>query len=227
MQDAIRRKDLRSIVRSSRSGRPFWDNLGWRGIRRGAAQLLLSVPGVKHKSNAVHDYCSRDVINASSADPLALEQLTFSEALYRDAERGRLGEWIWHNDRNAMMSSIENRSPLLDYRLAKFIATDATKKFVAQWNKHELRSAFDQLVKLPTQWRVQKQGFRWAARRFFKDNRSRILDLVDSSRVLRPWVRIDRFCEDARRNEQLITSRLTARMVCVAGIEHALHVASG
>jgi asparagine synthase (glutamine-hydrolysing) len=227
VQDAIRRKDIRSVVRSSRSGQPFWDNLGWRGIRRGAAQLLLSVPGVKHKSNAVRDYCSRDVVNASSSDPLAQEQLTFSEALYRDAERGRLGEWIWHNDRNAMMSSIENRSPLLDYRLAKFMATDATQKFVAQWNKHELRSAFDQLVKLPTQWRVQKQGFRWAARRFFKDNRSRILDLVGSSRVLRPCVRIDRFCEDARSNEQLITSRLAARMMCVAGIEHALNVASG
>ena len=211
LQDAIKCRDWRSLARMSRSGKPFWDGLGWRGLRLGSAQLLLGIPGVKHKSNAVRDYCSRDVLEAVSGDPLEQQPISFPEALYRDVERGRLGEWIWHNDRNAMMSSIENRSPLLDHRLARFIGTGAARKFVGQWNKHELRSAFDQLVNLPTQWRVQKQGFRWAARRFFKDNKSHILELVASSDLLKPYVRVDEFCSAAMQGEQLIASRLTPR----------------
>ena len=162
-----------------------------------------------------------------SADPLERRSISFEEALYSDVERGRLGEWIWHNDRNAMMSSIENRSPLLDFRLASFMTTGATRKFVQQWNKYELRSAFDALVKLPTQWRVQKQGFRWAARQFFRDNKSSIVDLVASSKLLRPYVRVGAFCDAARHGNQLITSRLTPRLLCVAGIEQSLNLTGG
>jgi asparagine synthase (glutamine-hydrolysing) len=224
VHDAIKSKNWGLVTEMSKSGGHFWDALGWRGLRLSLARLLLNVPGVKHKSNAVRNYCSRDVLEATSADPLERRPISFLEALYRDVESGRLGEWIWHNDRNAMMSSIENRSPLLDYRLVKFIATPATRKFVGQWNKHELRSAFDQLGNLPTQWRKQKQGFRWAGRRFFKDNKTRILDLVASSKVLKPYVQIDAFCSAARQSEQLITSRLTPRLLCVAGVEQALQL---
>jgi asparagine synthase (glutamine-hydrolysing) len=224
LKDAIRSRDWRTIAAMRKSGRPFWDSLGWGSLRQGAGQLLLAIPGVKHKSNAIRDYCSRDVLKAVSGDPLEQQLISFQEALYRDVECGRLGEWIWHNDRNAMMSSIENRSPLLDFRLAKFIGTGAARKFVGQWNKHELRSAFDRLVNLPTQWRVQKQGFRWAARRFFRDNKSNILELVASSSLLKPYVRVGAFCDAASQSDQLITSRLTSRLLCVAGIEVALQL---
>jgi asparagine synthase (glutamine-hydrolysing) len=222
VQDAIRHRDWQSVARMRRSGKAFWYELGWRRAKLASAQLLLAIPGIKHKSNAVRDFCSRDVLKATSRDPLDDRSISFQEALYRDVERGRLGEWIWHNDRNAMMSSIENRSPLLDYRLTRFIGTGAAKKFVGQWNKHELRSAFDGLVNLPTQWRVQKQGFRWAARRFFRDNKIPILDLVSSSKLLKPHVQVNAFCDAARAGEQLIASRLTPRLLCVAGIEQAL-----
>jgi asparagine synthase (glutamine-hydrolysing) len=227
LKDAVKSRDWRALAAMRQSGRPFWDALAWRGLRQSSGQLMLAIPGVRHKSNAVRDYCSRDALRAVSGDPLEQQSISFEEALYRDVERGRLGEWIWHNDRNAMMSSIENRSPLLDFRLARFIGTGAARKFVGQWNKHELRSAFNRLVKLPTQWRVQKQGFRWAARRFFKDNKSSILELVASSRLLKPYVRIDAFCDAARQGDQLIASRLTPRLLCVAGIEQSLNLTGG
>jgi asparagine synthase (glutamine-hydrolysing) len=224
LKDAIRSRDWRTLAAMGKSGRPFWDGLGWSSFRHDAGQLLLAIPGVGHKSNAIRDYCSHAVLKEPSRDPLEQQLISFKEALYRDVECGRLGEWIWHNDRNAMMSSIENRSPLLDYRLVKFIGTGAGRKFVGQWNKYELRSAFDRLVNLPTQWRVQKQGFRWAARRFFRDNKSKILELVASSNLLKPYVRVGAFCDAARQGDQLITSRLTPRLLCVAGIEEALQL---
>jgi asparagine synthase (glutamine-hydrolysing) len=186
--------------------------------------LVLNIPGVRHKSNAVRTYCTSQVVNSPSADPLDNPTLTFHEALLKDVECGRLTEWIWHNDRNAMMASIENRSPLLDYRLANYLGTGADRKFVGQWNKHELRSAFDSLIGLPTQWRSEKQGFRWAARRFYRDNKGQILDLIASSQILKPLVRLQALCDEARTDGSLITSRLTPRLLCVAGIEHALEL---
>ncbi|MGE3702404.1 MAG: asparagine synthase (glutamine-hydrolyzing) [Hyphomicrobiaceae bacterium] len=224
VRDALRTQDVRRLLKMSKSGRPFCEALGWTGARKRATQLLLRIPGIHHKSNAIRDYCSPEVIAAGSPDPLAAKYPSFREALCLDVERGRLGEWIWHNDRNAMMSSIENRSPLLDYRLARFIGTPASQKFVDRWNKHELRSAFDMLVKLPTQWRTEKQGFRWAARRFFKDNSDRILELIAASELLKHHVRIDRFCDDVRRGKRLMSSRLTPRLLCIAGVEHALRL---
>jgi len=224
LQDAIRSRDWSALGAMRHSGRPFWDGLGWNALRQRFGQLLLAIPGVRHKSNAVRDYCTPDVLQGVSGDPLDQKSISFEEALYRDVERGRLGEWIWHNDRNAMMSSIENRSPLLDFRLSRYIGTGAARKFVGQWNKHELRCAFDQLVKLPTQWRVQKQGFRWAARRFFRDNKSSILELVASSKLLKPYVHVGAFCDAARQGDQLITSRLTPRLLCLAGIEETLQL---
>jgi asparagine synthase (glutamine-hydrolysing) len=225
-REALRSWDWQWIAAFRGNGARLWHAAGGRKVRQTLADALLAIPGIRHKSNAMRQYCSADVINAPTADPLGWEALSFQETLYRDVERGRLGEWIWHNDRNAMMSSIENRSPLLDFRLSKFLSTGAKRKFAGEWNKHELRSAFDYLVKLPTQWRSEKQGFRWAARRFFRENRESILNLIESSQVLSPHVNVRRFCDDAQRGEQLITSRLTPRLLCVAGVERALGLGS-
>jgi asparagine synthase (glutamine-hydrolysing) len=224
--DAIRARDWKWIAQFRSSAR-LWHAAGGRRIRQMLADTFLHLTGIRHKSNSLRRYCSQEVVKAANPDPVEDPALSFQETLYRDVERGRLGEWIWHNDRNAMMSSIENRSPLLDYRLAKFLTTGAKRKFVGQWNKHELRSAFDLLAKLPTQWRSEKQGFRWAARRFLKENRASILELIESSQALRAYVDLRRFCDDARSNEQLITSRLTPRLLGIAGVERALDLGSG
>ena len=61
------------------------------------------------------------VWDAESSDPLAHFRGTLAAALVTDAGEGRLHEWLWQNDRNAMMSGIENRSPFLDYRLAPYM----------------------------------------------------------------------------------------------------------
>ncbi|MEP7085091.1 MAG: asparagine synthase (glutamine-hydrolyzing), partial [Betaproteobacteria bacterium] len=93
------------------------------------------------------------VREAPSSDPLEGFRGTLAAALVEDSAHGRLHEWLWQNDRNAMQSGIENRSPFLDYRLAPFMHSGYREKFVGVWNKHELRSLFSTFVPLPTQWR--------------------------------------------------------------------------
>jgi len=133
-----------------------------------------------------------------------------------------LHEWLWQNDRNSMMHGIENRSPLLDYRLAPFMHTGYRSKFVGAWNKHELRTLFSAFVPLPTQWRRDKQGFRWVYSRFLQQNRDQVLDLIAGSRVLRDPVDVDRLLERARTHDAYLGSSLIERMLCIAGLEQTM-----
>lgn len=160
---------------------------------------------------------------AVSTDPFAFPPRRFLDALVLDASPGgRLGEWIWHNDRNAMMSGIENRSPILDYRLVRFMASGYAGKFHRQWNKHQLRKAFDAFKPLPTQWRQSKQGFRWDRKAFIRGNRDSILELIEASSYLASRYNTRKFVEGARKHRNMLFSGLTTRLLCIAGIEAEL-----
>lgn len=157
------------------------------------------------------------------ADPLTIPLSNMTDAMVRDAgPGGRLGEWIWHNDRNAMMAGIENRSPILDYRLLEFMGTGYHNKFVNGWNKHELRKAFDSFTPLPTQWRREKQGFRWSGREFLRQNRDSILELIRSSAYLQSRYDTARYVDLAHRNSRVLTCPFTPRLLSIAGVELAI-----
>jgi asparagine synthase (glutamine-hydrolysing) len=167
-------------------------------------------------------FVRRSVREAGSSDPLECFRGTLAQALVLDAAQGRLHEWLWQNDRNAMMSGIENRSPFLDYRLAPFLHSGYRNKFVGAWNKRELRSLFDAFVPLPTQWRRDKQGFRWVYSRFLRQNRNQVLEIIASSRILRDVVAVDRLLERAGSNDNYLGCSLMERMLCVAGLEQTM-----
>ena len=167
------------------------------------------------------------VSEAASSDPLESFRGTLAEALVMDAAHGRLHEWLWQNDRNAMMSGIENRSPFLDYRLAPFMHSGYRQKFVGAWNKHELRSLFPAFVPLPTQWRRDKQGFRWVYSRFLRHNRNQVLEIIASSSVLRELVDVDRLLERARSRDNYLGCSLIERMLCIAGLEQTMGMGLG
>lgn len=158
-----------------------------------------------------------DVRTAPARDVLAQFRGTLSQALVRDAGAGRLHEWLWQNDRNAMMSGIENRSPLLDWRLAPYMGSGYRSGFCGPWNKPLLRNAFP--VPLPTQWRRDKQGFRWVYHRFLRNHRQQVLELIAASQVLPQRVDVDRLLDAARRDPAYLGSSLLHRMLCIAGLE--------
>ncbi len=158
-----------------------------------------------------------------SGDPLAGMEAGYDETVRRDiSPGGQLGEWIWHNDRNSMMWGIEGRSPLLDYRLLPWARSGYARKFVQQWNKHELRRLFDALTPLPTQWRQQKQGFRWNGKAFLRENREAILEIIAGSGYLRGRFDIAKYVSRARRWDKFLVSGITPRLLCLAGLDAAM-----
>jgi asparagine synthase (glutamine-hydrolysing) len=169
--------------------------------------------------NSISRFDSSKVIDR---DPLTNSSLSLGEAIQMDATSGRLGEWLWQNDRNAMMFSIENRSPLLDYQLGSYFKTGYEQKFHAKWNKFELRKSFDAFKALPTQWRIQKQGFRWDRQRFLRQNKPELLEIIRSSTMVDELVDRSNFIENARKRDKYFRSQISQRLVVLAGLEAAL-----
>ena len=162
------------------------------------------------------------VAQAPVNDVLAAFEGSLGDALVADAARGRLPEWLWQNDRNAMASGIENRSPLLDHRLAPWMHSAMRNKFEGPWNKRELRAMFAGFTPLPTQWRRDKQGFRWVYNRFLQSNRCAVLELVASSRLLPERVDVAALLDAARRDDAVLECGLLQRMLCIAGLEETM-----
>ena len=188
------------------------------------ASLVNMFTSLKPKLSAKrHFYLKagfREVFSISNPDPLSQVSTNFTSALVKDVSPGgRLGEWVWHNDRNAMMSSVENRSPLLDFRLQTFLFTGYQSKYAESFNKFELRSVFQHFVELPTQWRSQKQGFRWDGKEFIKQNTSQIRELIEASTWLEEFINIPRLVDLSSRRPSILRASLAKRLLCLAGLE--------
>jgi asparagine synthase (glutamine-hydrolysing) len=163
------------------------------------------------------------VHTAPPVDPLRMFAGGLGDALVLDAQHGRLLEWLWHNDRNAMAFGIENRSPFLDHRLAPCMGSGLQGKFNGPWNKFALRQLFDAFAPaLPTQWRRDKQGFRWVYHRFLQQNKDQVLALVAASEVLAQCVDVAALVDAARRDEAWLESSLLQRALSVAGVAQAM-----
>ncbi len=160
-------------------------------------------------------------------DPLATCGPSLKEALIRDAgPGGRLGEWLWQNDRNAMAASLENRSPFLDYRLLPYMATSYAAKFQGPWNKQELRALFSQFAPLEVASRREKQGFRWHYTPFLRNNRRALADMMRGSRLLATRIDVARVLAASETDEDLLFGELLQRMICLAGLEQAMGLAA-
>ena len=161
------------------------------------------------------------LLTAESCDPLVNFDGTLTQALALDARAGRMQEWLWQNDRNAMAASVENRSPFLDHRLAHFVNTPYRAKIGGRWNKLELRRLFERFTPLPTATRADKQGFRWVYGRFLRNNRARIVELIRASTIARQFVDLDRCLASDIDDQAFLESRLVQRLLPIAGLEAA------
>jgi asparagine synthase (glutamine-hydrolysing) len=154
-------------------------------------------------------------------DPLIGFEGSFNDALRRDATAGRMQEWLWQNDRNAMAAGVENRSPFLDFRLSRFLATPYGAKFDGPFNKCELRPLFEAFTPLPTARRIDKQGFRWDYKAFMRNNRAAMIELLGDSRLAARHVRLETLLKSLRTDDDLFDSRLVHRLLVLAGLEAA------
>jgi asparagine synthase (glutamine-hydrolysing) len=163
------------------------------------------------------------VVTTRPPDPLQDFRGTLPEALMLDATAGRMQEWLWQNDRNAMASSVENRSPFLDVRLANWATTPYHRKFGGDWNKMELRGLFRHFTPLPSAERRDKQGFRWAFDHFFRNNLEGILAMIGGSEMARRYVEPGRFADAIRSGRIGLDSKLLHRLTVIAGLETVGH----
>ena len=159
------------------------------------------------------------VAQALPGDPLVNFPGSLSDALLRDARSGRMQEWLWHNDRNAMAAGVENRSPFLDHRIAGWMTTPYRDKFSGARNKCELRALLGDFFPLSAAQRLEKQGFRWVYGRFLRQNRRWIADLVHGSMLVRRLCRIDALM--AGLEEDAADRPLLQRLIVLAGLEAA------
>lgn len=190
---------------------------------RAAAELPLPSPARDLLHPDELGLLSRDgakaVEEAASSDPLVNFTGGLAEAMTLDARAGRMQEWLWQNDRNAMAASVENRSPFLDHRLARFLRTPYHAKLGGRWNKLELRSLFAQFAPLPTASRPEKQGFRWVYGRFMRANRAWIVELIRASRIARRFIDIERALAATIDDDAFTESRIIKRALVLAGLE--------
>ena len=224
-QDAVANGDLSWAEKvASKSQNPIIVNF-LQNAKEGKPFILT--PGQRAFYYMAHPFVKlpwKTLKNAITPDPvLTTPNLSFSQALIADAKPGgRLGDWVWHNDRNSMMYSIEGRSPFLDYRLYPFLFSGYKNKFQDEWNKLELRQVFDSFTPLPTQWRAQKQGFRWDGKQFFKNNHHDILNLISQSDALKEVLHVKAFVKACNLYPKLLRSSLGRRATCLAGLEATL-----
>jgi asparagine synthase (glutamine-hydrolysing) len=161
----------------------------------------------------------RAIVATRPEDPLEDFRGSLAETLILDSTCGRMQEWLWQNDRNAMAASVENRSPFLDYRLARWATTPYHRKFSGPWNKTELRGLFRRFTPLPTATRRDKQGFRWAFDHFFRGNLDAVLAMITASAMARRYVEPGTFADAVRSGRIGLDSRLLHRLTVIAGLE--------
>jgi asparagine synthase (glutamine-hydrolysing) len=164
------------------------------------------------------------VQGAKLPDPLLAYTGDLTGAMAIDASAGRLSEWIWHNDRNAMAFGIENRSPFLDCRLISMINQPLADKFNGAWNKYALRQIYNVFLEMPTQWRQQKQGFRWTSKPFLIQNRESIRDLIEASQILNDYIAVADVLDATINDDHIMGQDFMARLLSIAALEKAFCV---
>lgn len=221
MRDAARLRDTPwlAAIRAGGMLPPALAELSDDALLRDAlpspSDQLLSARERKSLSPGGADLIAR----AMPGDPLAGFPGTLAGALLRDSRSGRMQEWLWQNDRNAMAAGLENRSPFLDHRLAGWATTPYHAKFRGPRNKCELRALFEGFLTLPTAQRLDKQGFRWAYGRFLRQNWQSVAELIRGSATVRRLCRVEALNVDLDQDPALADRSLVQRLIVLAGLE--------
>ena len=146
-------------------------------------------------------------------------ELTLFDLQINDIVSGRLPNWLYHNDQNSMMYSIENRSPLLDPRLIKYTKLPHHCKFKKGFNKYALREAMPSSMDNRVRFRRDKQGFRWHAPAFLQGNLNTVSDAIRESTVLSKVLDVDRLLCDFSSGIKNIDSSFILRLFSAALLE--------
>ena len=164
---------------------------GWlRWLRRTA------MPGRRPREKQITD--SRAELfgrHARLADHASLEAI-IQECYFRDRLdevtalqrydllKGQMPSYLYMVDQVSMIHSVETRSPLLDYRLYKYLGLPLHLKFDKGYNKYHFRRSLPDTVPDAVRWRRAKSGFALTPKGLFEGRRAEMEEMVRDSRVL-------------------------------------------
>ena len=108
-----------------------------------------------------------------------------------DIAKGQMAAYLFINDQISMRHSVENRSPLLDYRLYKYLRLPLSDKLRDGYNKWLLRRSLPASVPDEIRWRRTKAGFSLTPSAFLEDQRRGMEARVRDSALLRGLFDLD------------------------------------
>ncbi|MGE4553330.1 MAG: asparagine synthase-related protein, partial [Desulfovibrionaceae bacterium] len=113
------------------------------------------------------------------------DRLTEVEAMQEyDLKKGQMPTYLYINDQVSMIHSVETRSPLMDYRLYKYLRLPLDLKFRDGFNKYLLRKALPASVPDAVRWRAAKAGFALKSPDIFAARRGEMEACVRASALL-------------------------------------------
>ncbi len=98
---------------------------------------------------------------------------------------------LYINDQYSMAWSIENRSPLLDINLIKYVNLPDDQKSSLGYNKYFLRQSMPSIVSNEVRWRRDKDGMAVNPNYLMNKHRSYVNESVFSSQLVRELVNVD------------------------------------
>ena len=109
--------------------------------------------------------------------------------LYKDTFTFSLPALLRYADRNSMASSIESRTPLLDYRLVEHIFSLPLPLIMRDgWTKWVFRSAMAGRLPPAIQWRKDKLGFVTPEAIWLEQGKARVIELLANSSASRGYL---------------------------------------
>lgn len=148
----------------------------------------------RHYKDFVHpcftDAIKRSITFSQSRNHLRLK---LQDIQLDDMMNGCLPMYTAYSDNNSMFSSIEVRSPFLDYTLFKYIRLPVWQKYNSCFNKYALRKSLSTMMTSDVAWRKGKKGAPWVGTTFLKRNKAYICDSIKKSTLLSELLDGDRF----------------------------------
>lgn len=207
---------FRHLYHLAKKGRLSPKLLG-RETLLGLLSSLVSIPEQVWKKNLPFNYLTTKKNYSLHKFQKNTSLLDFQ--LY-DIKSGRLPMWLYMNDMNSMMHSIEARSPFLDINLFKYVFLEAHDKFQNGYNKYFLRSILPKNISNEIRWRQDKQGLRWGVTSAFLNcHLDDIKRRVCHSEILRGFLDVNQFLKHYSRKKSDYLDGILLRMFALTIFE--------
>ncbi len=177
--------------------------------------IIEKIKGTLEYKFSLREFVSKDFVSSVSYQPAPLESKRLKKRLKADLFYNSIPSLLRYEDKNSMAFSIEGRVPFLDPELVKFVFTLPERMLIRNgYSKYILREALKGILPEKILNRKWKVGFTTPEVAWFRDQREKVYDIVNSDSFRRRKYfdhnRILRFVNDfydGKHNESMVIWR--------------------